>query len=766
MSRQVRSLGRLAVIALILVAGMTVGGPVGQAAAAADAVTIDSATEYGDGTIEIVFNRSVDAVDWVDVYVDGDDKGRISSPGSGGRIEVESPIGDITPNRNLTVVTQLDRGGNANQIRRAKDVAVATTTINASNSDHRSLANAAAVFQGEPVAFVSDGNTDVEIVINERNGDTVLDQRTGTNSSVIVFESDLLTIGSSYRVQFGSPDVDEWYNISDLRLSASILDDQQYLAQFAQVLVTSVDRGDVTVEMTDRFGNVIDTDVVTLGRDRQAVAILAASEAGQYSIDATHNGSANVVSGGSITFEVTPAALGSPSLSATLGSDGVDPGAEITLPISIMNNGSVTVGNLRNPALTRRVTNARGLTVRVDPRDQAPLTVHHGSFAIGSLVEGRTARIDVPVSIDDGTRPGVYRVPINVTYRYTNRIGPDGEETLETVRRDLNVSLVVDRAASIVIENVSGVPQTGSSETVSVTVANVGTAPANATRVRLSSPNPDLSFAGAETATRFLDTLRSGENRTLGVDVAADATADVGSYPLELAATYENTDGQTVTSPTRFVNVGARDGPTFQLDNLSSTLTVGEEGTVRGRVTYSGGDPVTNAIAVFEDDRRGMTVLERSSFLGRLESNDTAAFAFPIQLSKRAEPGEKQFSITVQYRNRNDERRESDSLDGRTTVDPEGEAVSVEAVTATVPRGGNGFLNLTVRNTGAGPYTDLRARLFADGPLSAQTDERQVERLSAGSATTLSFPLSAAGGAMEKEYPIELLIRYDDPDGT
>lgn len=754
---------------VVAISILAAGGPVvGVAFAAPDAVSIDSATEYGEGTIEIVFNRSVATVDWVDVYVDGDDKGRISSPGDGTRIEVNSPIGDVTPNRNLTVVAQVNRGGNTDQVRRARDIAVATTTINASDAPHRSLANAAAAFQGEPVAFVSDGNTDVEVIVDERNGDTVLDQRTGANSEVLVFESDTLTPGTAYRAQFGTPDVDEWYNVSALGLTAQVADDELYLAQFAQVSVASADRGDVTVDLLDRFGTVVDTRVVTLGRDRRGFAVLRAQRAGRHSIDVTHNGTGTVVSTGTVTFETTPSALGSPSLSATLASDGVDPGSEVTLPITIVNNGSVQVGSLFNPALTRRVTAARGLTVRVKERGAVPVTVHDGTRGIGVLAEGRTAAIDVPVSIDAGATPGDYRVPINVTYRYTSRIGPDGVETTETVRRDLNVTLTVDRAPTLVVRNVTGAPRVGSTETLSVSVGNVGNAAANATRVSLLSPNPDLTFLGSSADTRFLGDLPSGENRSFAVEVAASTGAGVGGgeYPLEIDAVYEDAQGRDVTAPPRVVSIIPREELEFRLDDLSSTLTVGDDGELGGRITNAGDRRVTDAVAVLTDERRGMTVLERTSLLGTLAPNETAAFAFPVQLSERAEAGEKQFNVAVRYRSADDERHESDAMDGRAAVAPEPTDVRVEPLDAAVTRGGSGFLNLSVRNAGSGPYTDLTARLFAEGPISSAASDAHVERLASGEATAISLPVTATGSALEKPYPVQLLVRYDDPAGV
>ena len=753
-----------AVVVLSVIAGT--GAFAGVAAGAANAVSIESATEFGDGTIEIVFNESVSSVDWVDVYVDGADKGRVQPTGSGFRIEVDSPTGDVTPNRNLTIRTRVDTIGNTDQVLRQRDILVSATTIDAADSSIDAIENATSAFRGEPVAFVSDNGADEGVTVETAAGDQIFDVSTGTNSEVLVFDSVSLTAGTSYRTTFDGGQ-ERWFNVSELGLSATQLtDSEQYLAQFAQVLVASAaPNSDVTVDLVTEFGTVADTHVVNLGRDRRAVAILSAPREGEYSIRVTDNATGNVVSAGDVRFVISPAARGKPVLSATNGLDAADPGDDIDLPISIVNNGSVDVGSLVNPALTSRVTNARGLTVRVDPDHDAPMTVHAGTYGIGSLPAGRLESLDVPVSIDDTADPGTYRVPINVSYRYTAEIHDNGSEETETSRRDLNVTLRVDSSPHVVVQNVTTSLRAGSTDTVVLTAENVGDAVANESWIELTSPNADFAIGSGDTATRSVGTWATGERRTFEFEVSAPTGTAGQPYPLELAAVYEDADGRTATSTSRFVSVSPLPAQRFRLETISGELTVGERGRLTGRVTNTGPESVANAVIVVVDDHPHLDLRERRTVVGAFAPNESAKFAVPIQVTEDAEPGPRQFSVFVEHRRSTDAVVESPSMAARAAVEADTQAFRVSPVNASATAGGSGHLNLTVTNIGDAAYTDLTPRLFPGGPLSSDRDERYIDRLGAGESTTVSFPVAASAEALVKAYPTSLIIKYDDATG-
>jgi hypothetical protein len=462
---------------------------------------------------------------------------------------------------------------------------------------------------------------------------------------------------------------------------------------------------------------------------------------------------------------VAVAVSGEPVLSATLQSEPVSPGEQTTLELTVLNNGSVDVGSLDNPTLTNRVTTARGLEVQVDKDDEAPMTVHAGTYAIGSLPEGGDAPLSVPVTIDEDAEPGEHRVPINVTYRYTEDIDGSGEEDTETVRRDLNVTLRVDPGPRFRVRTVSTPLRVGSTDTVAVTVENVGAQTARDARVRLSSTNADLTFGGSAEATRFVGDWAGGENRTVAVSATASGAASPQNYSVNLATTYEDEYGRTQQSETRTLAV--RPGPEqhFVVEDVASDLAVDDEGRVTGTIRNTGTQPATNAVVVFADDSGTVAASQSEYPVGTLAPGEAADFSFPLDVGADAEPGPRQFSVLTRYRTADDTVVESPTIDVAAAVGESVPAFELAATDATVEPGGSRTINLSVTNRGSGTYTDVSAKLFAESPLSANDDEAYVRELAPGESAELAFSIAASSSALRKDYPISLDFRYDDADG-
>lgn len=465
------------------------------------------------------------------------------------------------------------------------------------------------------------------------------------------------------------------------------------------------------------------------------------------------------------TGVVVAAVVGAPALDATLQTDSVHPGQETTLSLTVVNNGSVEQGSVQNPALTQRVTTARGVRIVVDREDEVPLSVRTGPQSVGSLPEGGAAPLEVPVSVDDDADPGRYRLPINVSYRHTAEIEDDGTEETENVSRTLYVPLRIEEAPRFRVRDVSTSLRVASSETVAVTVENVGSATAGEAVLTLESPNPDLGFGGSPTATRFVGEWPAGETHTVEFELVASEAATAQEYPLDLSVAYENEDGVAGASETGRFSVRPNPEGTFAVENVSSTLAVGDDGRLVGSVRNTGGEQVRNAVVVFADQAGTVTARETESPVGDLAGGEAAEFGFPIEVSEDATAGQRQFSVLVRYRTPGGDLRESDTMDVSTTVGQESPAFALEAPGATVSPGESTRLTVRVTNTGGEPYSDVSAKLFAENPLGTADDAAFVQRLDPGETENVTFEISANAGALEKSYPVSLDFRYDEADG-
>ncbi|QLH81850.1 COG1361 S-layer family protein [Halosimplex pelagicum] len=573
---------------------------------------------------------------------------------------------------------------------------------------------------------------------------------------------------------------------------------------------------------------------------------------------------------------------GNPGIDVSVPDTDFVPGAQTALQVVVLNDGNVTNGSLSNPQLEQQVTTARALRVSVGEHD-APLTVNTNERAVARLPDGSSAPVEFRMEVDRSAQPGTYRLPINVSYNYTQSIDPETSEYNRTsTTRNFTVDVTVEEAAQFRVTDVESTARIGATGTVDVTMRNTGTAVARNASVALTSQNADmtfgtsasstryvggawapgetrtvsyrvnaaesasrqqyafgatvnyededstpmesnsislgvtpareqtftivdsesdvavdddgpvtitvrndgpidvrdasvsvtsgspaLTFGGSTTASEYVGTWAANETREIAVEATATPEAESRTYSLQASVSYEDGEGDPGESGT--LQFGVRPDPEveyeFDASNLSSTLRVGEEGTLSGTITNVGDARADSVVVVFESESQSVSPLEREYSVGNLRVNQSKEFAFDVEVSESGEAGPKQFTLRPTYRNADDERSEAESFDTRLRVRQQRDAFDVSVVNGTVERGAGRVLEVTVTNVGEEPVSDVSAAMYADGPISVDDGEAYADEIPAGESETLAFDISTGSDALTKSYPVEMDFQYDEADG-
>jgi hypothetical protein len=463
------------------------------------------------------------------------------------------------------------------------------------------------------------------------------------------------------------------------------------------------------------------------------------------------------------------AVLGSPDLSAHLADNRVTPGEDTTLGVVVVNSGTVDSGSNANAALNSEVTTARGLTVNLNTGG-SPLTVQTPRQAVGSLPEGATDPIQYEVSIDEDASPGTYTLPVRAEYEYTSYISEgDGTRRENSTSESLEVRLrVVDEARFDVVA-VEDDAQVGSDGTLNVTVQNTGTEAASDAVVTVQSGSADTTFGAgdspSQSASRYVDDWDAGENRTLSYTLRTADGADTQPYSFDLSVAFEDTDGVSREDTGNSFGVTPDPEHSFALGEVESDLAVGEDGTVDVELENEGDQPVDNVVLQWTGESETISVTEREYAVGDLGPGESSTATFEVEVSESAREGQRQFTFVANYRDADGDQRASDTLEASQTVGPASDVFDVSVRTSTVSAGGAGTLEVQITNARDERVTDVSAKLFADSPISTTDDEAYVQSLGPGESETLRFGIGAAGGALEKDYPVSLDFRYEDADG-
>jgi hypothetical protein len=453
---------------------------------------------------------------------------------------------------------------------------------------------------------------------------------------------------------------------------------------------------------------------------------------------------------------------GEPALSVDLSDNRVTAGQVTALELTVQNKGQIERSN--NPSLNSQVTTANGVRVSLSKGD-APVTVKTGTQAIGTLPQ--TARtVPFRVVVDEDAEPGRYKLDGQLRYRYTSLIDPaSGAAQEEDAVRRFSLTLIVEEEPRFEIVDSQSEIAVGDDGSITLTLRNNGTEVASESTVTVRSGNDELTFAGSPTARSFVGDWAPDETRTLTYKGSMASGAEVRPYSLNTTVSYEDGEGVPGRSKGLQFGVTPQAEQTFAVENVTSSLRVGEEGTVTGEVVNTGPLTADSAVVVLSTGNGNLNVRESEFAVGDVASGDRATFAFDVDVTDSAEAGPRQLTAEVQYRNSDGDQRVSDPLDVRADVGEKRDEFDVSPVNASFQVGSGGQLELDVTNAGEEAVSDVSAKLFVDSPVSVSDDEAFIDELGPGETRTITFGVSVAGSATAKVYPVELDFQYTTAEG-
>ncbi|ESS04156.1 MAG: S-layer domain protein [uncultured archaeon A07HR67] len=308
--------------------------------------------------------------------------------------------------------------------------------------------------------------------------------------------------------------------------------------------------------------------------------------------------------------------------------------------------------------------------------------------------------------------------------------------------------------------------QIGDSGTLTVELENTGEEAAYKADVGLTSTASGLTFGGADTSMARIGELAPGETGTVTYDVTISPDTPVREYAINANVRFEDTEGISRTDESLSFGVFPREEQEFTVDDVSSDLRVGEDGDLIGTVTNDGPAPARNVVVQYVDDSPNVIPIEDSVAVGTLEAGESAEFRLPLEISGEAEAIDRVADVAVRYRNDDGELRRYEDVEAVYAVGEDRDDFLVEVDDREVEAGSTQTVDVTVTNNLDEPVSDVEARLFADSPLDSEDDEGFTESLDPGESTTMTFTLSADGGATAKTYPVSFDFRYDDADGN
>ncbi len=313
------------------------------------------------------------------------------------------------------------------------------------------------------------------------------------------------------------------------------------------------------------------------------------------------------------------------------------------------------------------------------------------------------------------------------------------------------------------VTDISSNVQSGDTGTISLTLENTGRDVSDAI-ISLQSQNNQLRLGESRNASQFVNEWVTDEDVQVEYQVTASNDTVGGSYPFSISVSYRE-DGSRNRTESQLIGIIPAPEQSFSLSDVNSTLRVGDEGVVSGRVTNEGPQTAPNAVLVLQSQGENVFPRETEYALGTLDSGETLPVRYRIDVSDSADRGPRQFSFVVRYQNQDGDPRQSKPLETAVRVSPQRDEFVIRSQSASVEAGSSSTISLVITNNDDRVLRNIDARAFVDSPLTLEEDQAFVPRLEPNESATISFSLSADSGTLAGTYPMSVDFQYETPDG-
>ena len=308
-------------------------------------------------------------------------------------------------------------------------------------------------------------------------------------------------------------------------------------------------------------------------------------------------------------------------------------------------------------------TTAKLVTISLSPGN-APIVVKTGPQNIGDLLTQQTATVRIATKMTSDATEGEYTLPLTIQYTYLAASTQEAADTLQSDYQRVNVTLplTLKIKPSVKIEILEAVPENlsiGTGGYLSLKIKNAGFDDGKKATVRLIR-NGNSPVIPTESNVYIGDFPRNG-TVTCRYKVAISSEAENQTYPVDVTVSYENNDGDMVTSASDTIGVPVLGKLTFAVISDPVTVAPGAENVIAVQYRNTGIQTAYHAqarLSVVDP----FTSSDNSAYLGDLKPGDTAIAHFKVSTDSAATAQDHALDTEVRYRDALDNSQVSDTF--------------------------------------------------------------------------------------------------------
>ncbi|MDO9550542.1 MAG: CARDB domain-containing protein [Methanoregula sp.] len=374
----------------------------------------------------------------------------------------------------------------------------------------------------------------------------------------------------------------------------------------------------------------------------------------------------------------------SPQISASIsGVNEFTAGQDITINVLVRNSGLstakfITIGTIDRDDLP---TTAKMVKVGLGSGN-APVIIKSDPQNIGDIQSQGLVSVPIFAKILSNATMGEYQIPLTIQYTYLESADNYVADYLQNHYRVVSETypLVITIKPQVKIDVLDAVPENlnvGNGGYLNITIQNIGFEDGKKATVKIVR-NGQSPIIPTDSSVFVGDFPRNGIV-TCRYKVSVSDNAAQQTYPVDVVVTYENRDGDIVTSATDTVGIPIGGKLTFSVTSEPVHISPGSDSTITVEYRNNGDTTAYNSQARISAVDP-FTSSDDTAYIGDLKPGETATARYQIHADDAAESRTYLLDAEIRFRDSLGNSQVSDTFKVPVLVEPEQESSGLVSI--------------------------------------------------------------------------------------
>jgi hypothetical protein len=365
---------------------------------------------------------------------------------------------------------------------------------------------------------------------------------------------------------------------------------------------------------------------------------------------------------------------GHPQMSALIsGVNQFSPGQDATIKIIVQNSGVQNLQFVNGGSISRDdlLTTAKTVSVGLSAGN-APIIVKSDPQTVGDIKSNEIRTVAITTKILPNATEGEYQIPLTISYTYLAAADQPASDILQSnyQRTSETFPITIKIKPLVQVGVLEAVPENlivGSEGYIDLKIRNTGSEDGKKATVKLIR-NGASPIIPTDSSVFIGDFLHNG-TVTSRYKVTISGDAEKQTYPVDVVVTYENRDGDVVTSDIETIGIPIGGKISFAIISGPVQVVPGSQNVIQVEYQNTGVTTAFNAqarLSVFDP----FTSMDDTAYLGDLKPGQTATARYQMSTDDTAAVKDYTLDSEIRYRDALDTSHNSDIIHVTVQVQP------------------------------------------------------------------------------------------------